>query len=123
MQRKFKQMGHVDVPAKFKAANKSAAEIVAQAASAKVPVRTGKLKASIRALGQARQGLVKMGKAKILYAGWIEFGGNIKRGTIRRTFIKSGRYLYPALKQNSSRIRVLYERQVLEAIREFENGN
>lgn len=120
LKRDLKRLGHEDVPKRFKAANKSAADVVAQAAAAKAPSRTGKLRASIRALGQAKQGLVKMGKASLPYAGWIEFGGNIKYGTIKRTFIKQGRYLFPTLQAKQEQVLGIYELELEKALRSFQ---
>jgi hypothetical protein len=41
------------------------------------------------------------------YAGWIEFGGDLKptgkrRGTQHRPFVKQGRFLFPAAKRNTA---------------------
>ena len=57
---------------------------------AKVPSRTGALAASTRAGKTKKRVYVRTGKAKVPYAGWIEFGGT--RG---RPYIGGGRYLYP----------------------------
>lgn len=43
------------------------------------------------------------------YAGWIEFGGDLKptgkrRGTQSRSFVKEGRFLFPAAKRNTDKL-------------------
>jgi len=58
----------------LKAVHLDAAEIVATQARALVPRRSGKLASSIRAAGQARQGVVRAGFASVPYAGVIHFG-------------------------------------------------
>lgn len=71
-----------------------AAEIVAADARLRVPVRTGALRASIRASSTQREARVTMGSAKVPYAGWIEFGGKVRHN--QRPYVRKGRYLYSA---------------------------
>lgn len=61
--------------------NKSAAQIVAQDALPHVPVgATGRLKASVRALGSQKAGRVRAGSARVEYAAAIHWGR--KRGNV-----------------------------------------
>ena len=85
-------------------AGKKAADIVAQAAKPKYPVRTGAARDSLRAVVVRGGGGVRLGGAKAPYAGFVEFGNvvgsgrGVGRGDSQpRRFIKSGRYLYPTL--------------------------
>jgi hypothetical protein len=66
------------------------AERVASTVRSRLPVLTGLLVSSVETKTSSRGALVGMGRG-VPYAGWIEFGGT--RG---RTYIKEGRYLYPA---------------------------
>jgi phage gpG-like protein len=61
--------------------------------SMRVPVRSGRLKASVRVAMRGKVAQVQMG-AGVPYAGWIEFGGSRGRRQVRR-----GRYEYPAAKR------------------------
>lgn len=92
----------------LKAANKLAAEYVAKKAASKVPVLTGRMRASIRAAGQARGGLVRMGKGSLPYAGPLEFGGY--PGS--RPYIAAGRYLFPTAKASKPEITAIYNREL-----------
>ena len=56
------------------AENTDGAKIVADEARTLVPVRSGRLKSSIRSSGQARQGAILVGSATVPYAGPIHFG-------------------------------------------------
>ena len=56
----------------------------------KMPSKTGRMRDSVRAARQKKRVLVRAGKAKVPYMGWMEFGGT--RG---RPYIGQGRYLYP----------------------------
>lgn len=58
----------------LKAIHKDAANDIKDAAAARVPVRTGRLRASIRAAATARAGTVRAGFKSVPYAGPIHFG-------------------------------------------------
>jgi hypothetical protein len=65
----------VGVPAnEIAAAGKDAAELVAGEARTLVPVRTGKLKGSIRTATQQRKAIVRAGGARVPYANPIHWG-------------------------------------------------
>lgn len=119
VRRSLKHLGDKRVPDGFKRVNKSAAELVAEAASQVVPVRSGSLKQSIRALGQQAGATVKMGKAKTPYAGWIEFGGTIRRGLVTRPFVKAGRYLFPTVERLRGKVEDMYLRELNKLLKEF----
>jgi len=69
------------------------AEQTASTVRARVPVRSGALRASVRDVMRGKVGSVTMG-AGLPYAGWIEFGGS--RGRPKRT---RGRFVYPTAKR------------------------
>lgn len=74
-----------------------AARIVASAAAPRVAVRSGRLRASVRALSTQREGRAVMGSAAVPYAGWWEFGGAVGRNkSVLRPRVPQGRALYPA---------------------------
>lgn len=80
-----------------------ASTVVRTDAAARVPKRSGALAGSIRARSTQSEGRVVMGKARVPYAGFIEFGGRVGKGrtgkgtgSVRRPFVPGGRYLYPA---------------------------
>jgi hypothetical protein len=74
----------------IKTANKSAAEKVVRSALPNVPVRSGRLKASVRSLASQTSGRAVAGKARVPYAAaihWGEGSGNINfqtGGSVRR---------------------------------------
>jgi HK97 gp10 family phage protein len=97
LRRELKRVS-ADLPKELAQANHDAAEIVAAEARRRVPVRSGKLRGSVRSLrGQAR-GVVAAGRASVPYAGVTEFGGRIRRfHSSSKTRIPAQPYLYPAL--------------------------
>jgi hypothetical protein len=81
------------------------ADLVASPAKARVPRRSGRAAASIRVASSQREAKVKGGGGRVPYYGWLEFGGAVgRRHSVRRPFVKEGRYLYPAYESRRSRI-------------------
>lgn len=116
-----------ELPKQLRLANKKAAEVVAQEAKTRVPVRTGNLQRSIKATASRTSASVKMGSAKVPYAGWIEFGGSIKFKTrdavLTREVVKGGRYIRPSAQDKHLTIMAIYEREVNEVIGRFNHGS
>ena len=108
LSRQLRAFGDKSLPKAFRAAGKTAAQLVADAARSAVPKRTGRLAASLRAAGQARGAVVREGSAKVPYAGPVEFGG-WPQG---RPFVKEGRYIFPAAKEREREVAALFEREV-----------
>lgn len=86
---------------------KSIAETVARSAKESVPKRSGKLANSIRPTSTPKVGKVSMGGARVPYAGFIEFGGSVGRNnSVKRPFVKNGRYLRPAYEKNRAQVQI-----------------
>jgi phage gpG-like protein len=90
--------------------NVASAVVVADAAT-KVPNISGALAGSIRARSTRTEARIVMGKAKVPYAGFIEFGGRVGKGrtgrntgSVRRPIVKTGRYLYPAFLRHQATV-------------------
>jgi hypothetical protein len=99
------------------AAGKQAVEPVAAATRASLPHDTGNLAGTVRTSGTRTGGSVRMGRASVPWAGWVEFGGSRPDGS-EREYIPTGRYLFPAARQLASKaaedysqaLTVLFER-------------
>lgn len=63
-----------DFKKQFKDIHKGAADIVAEEARRLAPVKTGRLRSSIRTSGTNKGGIIRIGKKKIPYAGRVTFG-------------------------------------------------
>lgn len=75
----------------------SAAELVVAGASRRVPRRSGKAAASVRAMSSQREARVMGGSKKVPYYGWLDFGGRVGRDhATKRPYVPGGRYMYPA---------------------------
>lgn len=100
-------------------AGKSAADIVAQAARPKVPVRTGRAKASLRAVVASGGGTVAFGGAKAPYASWLDFGGRVgRKNSVVRPFKREGRYVYVALSEKRDEVVRTYAERVDDVLRD-----
>ena len=79
----------------------TAADLVVSGAARRVPVRTGRARASLRAQSSQREARVMGGSKKAPYYGWLDFGGRIGRDkSQRRPFVPGGRYMYPSYAAN-----------------------
>lgn len=93
----------------------SAASTVAAGASRRVPRKTGRAAASLRAQSSQREAKVVGGSKKAPYYGWLDFGGRIGRDkATRRPFVQSGRYMYPTFSASRDSIYSALQRSLME---------
>lgn len=86
-----------DAPKGLRLAQNRAAEIVLNEARPRVPTRTGRARASLRARSTALYTRVAGGSARAPYYPWLDFGGKVGRGrSVSRPYRKSGRYIWYA---------------------------
>lgn len=82
-----------------------AADMVTADAARKVPTRSGRARASLRAQSSQREAKVVGGSKKVPYYGWLDFGGRIGRDQkTRRPYVQGGRFMYPAFVANRDAI-------------------
>lgn len=82
-----------------------AAQMVVDTAQAQIPKKSGKAARSVKAQSQQRKVIVKAGGKRVPYYGWLDFGGAVGRNkSIKRAFLKDGRYIYPAYYKNRDEI-------------------
>jgi hypothetical protein len=96
--------------ADLKSAHAEAAKIVERQAEAIAPRRSGRLAASVRSAGQARQGIVRAGKAAVPYAAVIHFGYAARN-------IAPQPYLYDALDARRTEVIATYNSHVNKLIK------
>lgn len=103
------------------AAIKDAAQIIVKDAKRRVPSgppARGHARASIRPRVRGKRGEIRGGGARYPYYGWLEFGGHVGRNnSVARRRVKSGRYLYPAVKATRPRFMRAAKRQVNRTLR------
>lgn len=82
LRKTVRAVGDRDLQKALMAANKTAAQVVVSAALPKVPVRTGRLRASVKALGSQKSGRAVAGGGKVAYGPAVHYGR--KRGNVGR---------------------------------------
>lgn len=113
LQKQLRQAQDKDMQKAVRAANKGAAEIVADEARNRVPERSGRLKASIGARGSNRMATVKAGTAsRVPYAGPIHFGWRARN-------ILPQPFLYEALGDKWDNVYKDYEHQINKLVKEL----
>lgn len=121
LRRAFRQIDG-DLGKALAAANKTAAEQVVEAALPAVPVRSGRLKSSVRALGSQRSGRAVAGKAGVPYAAAIHWGR--KRGNVGwppgnrmgRNVIQGRPFLWDAAQREVPAIEPKYHTEIMRLI-------
>jgi hypothetical protein len=87
-----------EVPKALRVALSGAAEIVLDYARPRVARRSGRAAGSLRAASTRNAVRVKAGGRRAPYYPWLDFGGRVgRRKSVKRAFLKEGRYIFPAL--------------------------
>ena len=93
-----------------------AAQIVVNAAAPFVPFRTGALGTSMRAAATMTSGRVRLGNAKVPYAGAIHFGWPARH-------IEPQPFIYDTLDGRRDVIAALYRERIFQLVRKYDlNG-
>lgn len=110
-----------DLPKALRMAFNQAADVVVQDARAGMPARSGKAKASLKAKSTQTATRISLGGNRAPYAPWLDFGGHVgKNRSVRRPFLKEGRYLYNAYfrHRDSGRIQEELTKALLDVARQ-----
>lgn len=105
-----------DLPKALRLALNDAADLVVTDTRKRVPKRSGKAAASIRAASTRTAVRVKAGGRKAPYYPWLDFGGRVgRRRSVIRPFLKEGRYLYDVYfeHRDSGRLQHIVNRSLL----------
>lgn len=90
-----------DLPKAVRKAFNDAANVVVEDARPGIPKRSGKAQASVRAASTQTAARVKGGGNKAPYYPWLDFGGRVgRRKSVKRAFLKEGRFIYDAYFRN-----------------------
>jgi len=112
LKKELRQLGDEAV-ASLKQTNKEAADLVADTARPDIPVRSGRLKGTLRTTGTMRGGVVRMGRKAVLYAGPVHFGWpnrpNAAKGW-RGGPIRPNPFLYEAMDKRVGEVMAIYSK-------------
>jgi hypothetical protein len=104
-----------DLPKALRVAFNGAAALVVADAQRKIPTKSGKAKASVKARSTASASRVVGGSKRAPYYPWLDFGGNT--GRAKRPFLKRGRYIYRSYHDNQAKYGELVEQALLDVAR------
>lgn len=86
-----------NLPKALRIAINEATDIVVDEAARRIPTRTGRAKASVKAKSTRTESRIAGGSNRVPYYAWLDFGGRTgRRKSVQRAFLSEGRYLYAA---------------------------
>jgi hypothetical protein len=92
------------LPKALRLAMGTAAQIVVDDARPRIPSLSGAARGSVRVQSAETFARVIGGSTRAPYYPWLDFGGAVGRNnSIRRPYLKDGRYIYRAHEQNQGR--------------------
>lgn len=107
------------LPKALRLAFNEAADIVVTDARGRVPARSGNARGSVKARSTQTYSRVVGGGNKAPYYPWLDFGGRVGRNrSVRRPFIKDGRYIYDAYHRNRNRYVEVLQDALVQVARE-----
>lgn len=84
-----------DLPKTLRTALNEAADVVVNYARPRIPKMSGRAARSLRARSTRTEVRVSAGGNRAPYYPWLDFGGRVGRNkSVRRPFLKDGRYIY-----------------------------
>lgn len=108
-----------ELPKALRLALNEAANVVVTYAQAHVPSRSGRARRSIRARSTRTAVRVAAGGKRAPYYPWLDFGGAVgKRKSVRRPFLKEGRYLWKGYGVKHEEVQRVLEEALLDVVRQ-----
>lgn len=108
-----------DAPKQLRLVGNEAANLVVSDAKPDVPTMSGRAQRSVKAASTRTAAQVKAGGARAPWYPWLDFGGRVGiNRSVRRQFIKRGRYIFPAYVDNRDQIGEKLEQGLTDLIRD-----
>jgi hypothetical protein len=108
-----------DLPKALRVAFNGAADLVVNQARPLIPTKTGRARDSVKARSTQTASRVVGGSRRVPYYPWLDFGGRVgKDRSVRRQFLKEGRYIYRAYFDNRNRYAELVEAALIDVTRQ-----
>lgn len=93
--------------------------VVAAGAARRVPRKSGRAAASLRTQSSQREARVVGGSKKVPYYAFLDFGGRVgRKKSVSRPFVKSGRYLWPAVSANRDTLTAALQKALIDLARD-----
>lgn len=108
-----------DLPKVLRLAHNQSAQIVVDWAAPRVPRKTGRAAGTLKARSTRTESRVQGGSARAPHYAWLDFGGRVgRKKSVKRPFIKGGRYIYPGLGANRAEVEETLLRSLLDVARQ-----
>jgi hypothetical protein len=108
-----------DLPKLVRIANNKAANLLISKALPLIPRRTGRAAGSLKVASSRTEVRVRAGGPRAPYYAWLDFGGRVgRRKSVKRPFIKEGRFLYPTLAKNRAQFIAIMSEALEDVARE-----
>jgi hypothetical protein len=108
-----------DLPKALRLAHNDAAQLIVDWARPRVPSKSGRAAGSVKAKSTRTESRVQGGSKRVPYYPWLDFGGKVgPKRSVKRPFIKQGRYLYASLSANYDRFAELLTEKLIDVARQ-----
>jgi hypothetical protein len=108
-----------NLPKALRLANNDAAGIVSDATKPTVARQSGRARSSVKTRSTRTEARVSAGSKRVPYYAWLDFGGRVgRKKSVKRPFVKSGRYIYPAFVRNREDVRDRLVERLLDVCKE-----
>lgn len=105
-----------ETPKALRVAFNAAVDVVVQDARSGIPTKSGRAKGSVKAKSTQTASRITGGGDRAPYYPWLDFGGRVGRNrSIKRPFLKEGRYIYRAYFANRAKYVELLEDALVDA--------
>jgi hypothetical protein len=107
-----------DLPKALRLAHNEAAQLIVDYARPRVPRKTGRAAGTIKAKSTRTASRVSEGSKAVPYVPWLDFGGRVgPKRSVKRPFVKEGRFLYKALGATHDEFSQLLTEKLVEVAR------
>lgn len=104
-----------ELPKAVRLALNSAADVVVSDAKPRVPSKGGRARGTVKARSTRTESRVVGGGNRAPYYPWLDFGGRVgRRHSVKRPFLKHGRYIYNAYFRNRGEYQKVMEAELLD---------
>lgn len=109
------------LPRAVQRAADDAARLVVARTRPRIPIgpgRGGHVRSTLKVASSQQAVRVAYGSSRHPYAAWLDFGGRVGRNrSVRRPFIKQGRYVWAAYAEISGRVRTALDEGLADVVR------
>src|SRR5262245_31891611 len=107
-----------DLPKTLRVGLNQAADVITDYARPPIPNRSGRAARSLKARSTQNAVRISAGGNRAPYYPWLDFGGHVGRGkSVKRTFLKDGRYIYAGYFAKKNQFAELLEKALLDSVR------